>query len=659
KVGDEAVHKELSDRVERAATTAASLDAEQDSGAKKPWEVPTPSYDSPLLGGNIPGSDEERLKQHDLTDNVPPTSHDSPLLGEGLESDLMKIKKLYATAFKELINRVKSLEEDPSKQGRSLIEEMDLDAGISLVPPHVEVQGRYGQNLETQEGFGDGQEVSTAAQVSTAGPEVTTADAELNTASTFVSIASTQRNADTTAYDLTLVEKLIEIRKSAAKDKGKAKMDETESPRKMKQREQGFTDAEWDDVLARVAADEDFVQQLQACEKCSEEDLPMKLVELVNKRKKFFAQQRAESKRNKPMNLAQQKDYIQKIGEASGLGEEQSAEKKKELSEEELQKLLVIVPVEELVIQPLQVRYPIIDWEVYSEDTIRDDLVKLWDLVKERFSTTKPIDDKEKELWVKLKRLFEPDDDDIIWKLQRYMHNPLVWRLYDTCGVHHVSSVRGHDISMLVEKEYPLTRGTLGLMMVARLLVEADSDMSRELLRKIFYQVNRPRSNDGHESRLNIISCTKTQKYLLKGCPIFLAHDLPGIPPTRQVEFQINLIPGAAPVARAPYRLAPSEMKELSDQLRELSDKGFIRPSSSPWGAPVLFVNKKDSSFRMCIDYQELNKLKVKNHYPLPRIDDLFDQLQGSSVYSKINLRSGYHQLRVHEEDIPKTAFRT
>ncbi|GKD45851.1 putative reverse transcriptase domain-containing protein [Tanacetum coccineum] len=175
---------------------------------------------------------------------------------------------------------------------------------------------------------------------------------------------------------------------------------------------------------------------------------------------------------------------------------------------------------------------------------------------------------------------------------------------------------------------------------------------------------------------------------IVRGCHVFLAHvttkeakdkskekriedvpivqdflkvfpeDLPGIPPTRQVEFQIDLIPGAAPVARAPYRLAPSEMKELSDQLKELSDKGFIRPSSSPWGAPVLFVMKKDGSFRMCIDYRELNKLTVKNHYPLPRIDNLFDQLQGTSVYSKIDLRSGYHQLRVREEDIPKTAFK-
>nr|GFA85051.1 putative reverse transcriptase domain-containing protein [Tanacetum cinerariifolium] len=118
-------------------------------------------------------------------------------------------------------------------------------------------------------------------------------------------------------------------------------------------------------------------------------------------------------------------------------------------------------------------------------------------------------------------------------------------------------------------------------------------------------------------------------------------------------------VPGAAPVARAPYRLAPPEMKDLSKQLKELSDKGFIRPSFLTMGSSSPICQKKDASFRMCIDYRELNKLTVKNHYPLPRIDDLFDQLQGSSVYSKIDLRSGYHQLRAREEDIPKTAFRT
>nr|GEX01014.1 putative reverse transcriptase domain-containing protein [Tanacetum cinerariifolium] len=153
-------------------------------------------------------------------------------------------------------------------------------------------------------------------------------------------------------------------------------------------------------------------------------------------------------------------------------------------------------------------------------------------------------------------------------------------------------------------------------------------------------------------SLIDIIPTTLDHGYDVELANGRIIWDLSGIPPTRQVEFQIDLIPGAAPMARAPYRLALSEMKKLSDQLKELADKGFIRPSSSPWGAPVLFVKKKDGSFRMCIDYRELNKLTMKNHYPLPRIDDLFDQLQGSSVYSKIDLRSSYHQLR-----IPKVQF--
>ncbi|GKB13136.1 putative reverse transcriptase domain-containing protein [Tanacetum coccineum] len=190
---------------------------------------------------------------------------------------------------------------------------------------------------------------------------------------------------------------------------------------------------------------------------------------------------------------------------------------------------------------------------------------------------------------------------------------------------------------------------------------------------------------DRSKTRLSLISCIKTKRYISRGCQVFIAQvmekksddkrledipvvrefpevfpeDLPGLPPVRQVEFQIDLILGAAPVARAPYRLAPSEMQELSNQLQELADRGFIRPSTSPWGAPILFVKNKDGSFRMCIDYWELNKLTVKNRYPLPRIDDLFDQLQGSSVYSKIDIRSCYHQLRVRDEDIPKTTFRT
>ncbi|NBJ65466.1 hypothetical protein D5266_09835, partial [bacterium c-19] len=141
--------------------------------------------------------------------------------------------------------------------------------------------------------------------------------------------------------------------------------------------------------------------------------------------------------------------------------------------------------------------------------------------------------------------------------------------------------------------------------------------------------------------------------------PEAFLDDLPGLPPDREIEFVIDTYPEALPVSKNPYRMAPIELKELKVQLQELVDKGFIRSSSSPWGAPVLFVKKKDGSLRMCIDYRELNKLTIKNKYPLPRIDDLFDQLQGAKVFSKIDLRSGYYQLKVKDSDIPKTAFRT
>ncbi|GJT73676.1 putative reverse transcriptase domain-containing protein, partial [Tanacetum coccineum] len=170
-------------------------------------------------------------------------------------------------------------------------------------------------------------------------------------------------------------------------------------------------------------------------------------------------------------------------------------------------------------------------------------------------------------------------------------------------------------------------------------------------------------SNNGSKYSLNIISCTKTQKYILKGCHVFLAHITEKKTEDKSEEKRLKDVSimrdSQKFFLKICLELAPSEMKELSDQLQELSNKGFIRPSSSPWEAPVLFFKKKDGSFQMCINYKESNKLTVENRYPLPRIDDLFDQLQGSSIYLKIDLRSGYHQLRVCEEDILRTAFRT
>jgi hypothetical protein len=137
------------------------------------------------------------------------------------------------------------------------------------------------------------------------------------------------------------------------------------------------------------------------------------------------------------------------------------------------------------------------------------------------------------------------------------------------------------------------------------------------------------------------------------------SDDLPGLPPDREVKFVIKLKPGTTPISKRTYRMPPNKLAELKFQLQELLDKGFIRPSSSPWGCSTLFVKKKDQTLRMCVDYRPLNEVTIKNKYHLPRIDILFDQLAGAKVFSKIDLRSGYHQIKIRPEDIPKTAFTT
>ena len=186
------------------------------------------------------------------------------------------------------------------------------------------------------------------------------------------------------------------------------------------------------------------------------------------------------------------------------------------------------------------------------------------------------------------------------------------------------------------------------------------------------------------EIALSLINAMTASKMLRKGCQGYLAFvvgrrqegtrleeipivkefpdvfpdDISGLPSDRAIEFVIELIPGIEPIYIPPYRMAPAELKELKAQLEELLSKGFIRPSTSPWGAPVLFVKKKDGSLRLCIDYRQLNRATIRNQYPLPHIDELLDQSHGSRVYYKIDLRSGYHQLRVRENDVSKTAFR-
>jgi hypothetical protein len=141
--------------------------------------------------------------------------------------------------------------------------------------------------------------------------------------------------------------------------------------------------------------------------------------------------------------------------------------------------------------------------------------------------------------------------------------------------------------------------------------------------------------------------------------PDVFPDDLPGLPPARDVEFVIELKPGTTPISRRAYRMPPKELAELKIQLQELLDKGFIQPSSSPWGCPAIFVKKKDKTLRLCVDYRPLNEVTIKNKYPLPRIVLLFDQLAEAKVFSKVDLRSSYHQIKIRPEDIPKTTFTT
>ncbi|GJZ58567.1 hypothetical protein Tco_0614061 [Tanacetum coccineum] len=407
------------------------------------------------------------------------------------------------------IPRVHSLRSDKGSltlnelTGRSLVEDMDLDDGISLVPPHVSDQGRFDDKHvsdQPEEQLG----VFSATKVLANAARIRRGVVNVHTYTRRRTISTAGMAGVSTASRLIITTGMaqeVEINipsPVATKDKGKfheeeqARFNAEQEVKFNEEQEQERLDYEADDILARVAADEDLVQQLQVGEKYSEEDLPRKLVELVNQRKKFFAQQRAEAKRNKPMTPAQQKAYIlkragkegleepakrQKIGEASGSVQEQSDEEPKayELSQEQLQQLMIIVPEEGMNVEALQTKYPIIDWEVYSEDTIN--------LVHERFNSTELTDDKAKQLWVELKRLFEPDENDTLWKIQRYMHYPLTWKLYDTCGVYYVSTERGHDIFMLVEKDYLLTRALMTLMLCNKLRVDEYSEMENDLLR--------------------------------------------------------------------------------------------------------------------------------------------------------------------------------
>ncbi|GKB78055.1 hypothetical protein Tco_0944950 [Tanacetum coccineum] len=546
-------------------------------------------------------------------DKTPSMPQDSPLPRKvsSLETYLKQTKLTYGAAYTKLIQKVKKLEnkvksnqtrrrarivvsddeedlEDPSKQGRK-ISEIDQDPTILLVKHDVEIQGRQEHDMEFEFDLDTTKDVSTAEEdiitakpVSTVGAAVTTASVDVST--TTISTANPEVKIAGDSGDDIAAETLVYIIRSVskAKDKGKGIMEESESTMTKTKRQQeqerlgletavrlqeefdeeerqriarvheaasSFNVEELVDIQAKVEADEELAQRLQAEERemYSEVEQVRMLVEVINQRKRYFAAQRSEERMNKPPTQAQQRTYMsnyikhmgshtlqqlkgysfdeiktlfettmrrvntfvpieskidrvipestagsskrdaeeelaqesskrQKTGESS-VSAKEPKDKEEEMSLERLQQMMIIVPEQGMNVEALQTK---------------EDLVKLWSLVKEKFNSTEPTEDKEIEIWVELKRLFKPDTYDELWKLQKHIHN-LTWRLYDSYGVHHVSTKEGIDIYMLIEKEYPLSRGTLTQMLVAKILVDQYNKMSRELLRKIFMQAERPR----------------------------------------------------------------------------------------------------------------------------------------------------------------------
>ena len=260
-------------------------------------------------------------------------------------------------------------------------------------------------------------------------------------------------------------------------------------------------------------------------------------------------------------------------------------------------------------------------------------------------------------------------------------HSVIVNRVYRNCPIRIQEYEFPRDLIELSFREFDVI---LGMDWLSRHQVVVDCRMKRVTLRTPSgEEVTFISERSNHLS--NVISAATARTMVRKGCETYLAYvidkkkvepslsdiptvcdyldvfpeDFPGLPLHREIEFAIDVVPGATLASVTPCRIAPMKLKELKHQLQELLEKGFIHPSVSPSGAPVLFVKKKDGTLRLCIDYRQLNKMTVKNKYPLPRIDDSFDQLKGVSIFSKIDLRSGYRQLRIKDADVHKMAFRT
>nr|GEU70365.1 putative ribonuclease H-like domain-containing protein [Tanacetum cinerariifolium] len=506
-VADEAVNEEWDDRVERAATTAASLDAEQASGnINRTQSTIMPNV--PLPQG-IGACGSPRCQE----------AMGVPLLRLGLRGLKLRVTKLEKKKKKARTPqpmkrrsfkvRVESSaeenldEEDPSKQRRSFYK-------VHVTPTQVSAQREaHSQEDQPEDQLGV---LSTAKWWnSTASRLFSTAEESVSTVGASMPVSTVGASMPVSTAGMVQEVNISIPSPIAVKDKAvrlQEELDEEERQRmaRVYKAAQSFTEEEWENIRARVEANEELTQRLQAEERNkytkAKRNKPMaqaqqraymsnyiknmgsytlnqlkklsfneikKVFETTIKRVNTFVpieievRERASelaagsshvtitnstevgsSKRAAEAKLDYEGSKRQKTNEASGSVQKQPDEEENELSQEDLQQMMMVVLVEEVYVEALQVKYPIIDWEY--------DLVMLWSLAKEKFCSIEPTDDKERTLWVELKRLFEPDTEDTLWKLQRYMYDPLTWRLYDTCGVHHVSTEKGIDIFIPIEK---------------------------------------------------------------------------------------------------------------------------------------------------------------------------------------------------------------
>ncbi|GKA65654.1 hypothetical protein Tco_0765361 [Tanacetum coccineum] len=515
-------------------------------------------HDSPLSGGDTPGSDEGSKKLNELTELCTKLSDKVT----SLEEDLKQTKKVYGKALTKLVKKVKYMDDNiKSTLGRMTeteYEDVDVETEYEEVEYELDQTDTFQETTPTKVSqakiLADASRERVKAYKSYTRRRRSTVSSRDSTAGGIFSTAE-----DILSTDETIAQKLNEeemAKAAARKEQERIDFEKALELQKQLDEREETDNIDWSIVAEQVQERQsDTIKRYQTLKKKpvsvaqARKNMMIYLKNMVGYKMGYFKGMSYDKIRpmfkkeyNKIQTLFKKDTEVEKtntkrVAEETLLQEsfkklrtaeasrsepiqEQPTEEPKELSKEELKKMLEIVPVEEIKAEALQVKYPIINWEIHTEGSRkywkiirisnityayqvfedmlkgfnREDLVTLWSLIKERFRSAEPTEDMERALWVKLKRLFEPDKDDVLWKLQKYMHDPLTWRLYDTRGVHHVSSTRGHDIYMLTEKDYLLSTIVMGLMLSRRLQVEEDSEMARDLVMKIFIEANKPRS---------------------------------------------------------------------------------------------------------------------------------------------------------------------